>query len=209
MKVLLASEGSNELDYDGDAGALAELVRPYLPIGTVIERIRIADPRLRRNVVKGKREGHYFKRLQRLLWLAEREEFDGVVAVVDEDGVRDRREGVSKANADQAFRIPRAFGVAIPTFDAWMLADESALSDVMNCKVQRQPDLETMKRTEPKSRVDGLNRLSDYSLTRTELYVQVAKKLDQKRLSQRCPLGFAMFRGLLLALQDQLCSQAD
>ena len=71
--------------------------------------------------------------------------FDAVICVIDRDRDSARRDSVAKAQASDRCPLPRAFGVAIESYDAWFLADEVALSGVAARSIQRQPDPEATR----------------------------------------------------------------
>jgi hypothetical protein len=73
----------------------------------------------------GKGQG-YFKKALRWILEAERRGYDALVLVIDQDNTPERVQEINKAQNDQRVTLRRALGVAIRTFDAWMLADEQA-----------------------------------------------------------------------------------
>ncbi|MDQ3440346.1 MAG: hypothetical protein M3478_08365 [Planctomycetota bacterium] len=68
--------------------------------------------------------------------------------------------------------IPRAMGVAVLTFDAWMLADEQALTMVLSRPIQRQPDPERIG--DAKGSCIALRDESGSELGLAELYAELA-----------------------------------
>ena len=137
MRVLIVAEGKNEIDR-----ALEALVKRLAPGGT----LQCESDRISRNDIHthhGKGQG-FLKRSLRWLLEAKKKEYDALVLVIDEDGHPERSEQINAAQEHLTIEtLPRAFGVAIRTFDAWMLADEQALIQVIRSPIRRQPDPES------------------------------------------------------------------
>lgn len=131
MKVLLVSEGKHEL-----SGSLESLVRRISS-----RELDVHHDRVSRNDIhthRGKGQG-FFKRAIRWLLEARKRGYEAIVLVIDEDGYAERTSEIKEAQYYSGVVFPRAFGIAIRTFDAWMLADERALTTVLGCQIQRQP----------------------------------------------------------------------
>ena len=184
MKVLLVSEGKHEL-----AGALETLVRRlFSPREIEIDhdKVSIADV----HAYHGKGQG-YTKRAIRWLLDARKRGYDAIVLVIDEDGQTERVREIAEAQKHEGFEFQRAFGVAIRTFDAWMLADEQALTAVLGCQIQCQPAPESEK--DPKQACKDLRDAGEADISQTEMYVRIAERVNLLLLEQRCPRGFAPF----------------
>jgi hypothetical protein len=129
------------------------------------------------------------------MWLnrAHREGFDALVLVIDQDNPEERRQQqLDRAQDDLRFPIRRALGVAIRTFDAWMLADERALSALSGCDVPRQRDPEGL--SDPKLVCRKLREGGECSdVSTSEFYAHLAEHLELSWLEQRCPKGFRPF----------------
>lgn len=183
MKVLLVSEGKHEL-----SGSLETLV---CRLSRHELEIHLAD--VHRNDIhthRGKGQG-FFKRAVRWLMEASKRGYDGIVLVIDEDGQAERVKDVDEAQNYAANELPRALGVAIRTFDAWMLADEQALTAALGRQIQRQPAPEGMK--DPKQACKDLRDAGDADISQTQMYVRIAELVELSLLEQRCPRGFAPF----------------
>ena len=189
MKVLLVAEGQHELGDGTAAGALEVLVR-RLSGGQVlqIDRRKVSDPSLR--AFHGTGQGFY-KRALRWLLHAAGEGYDALVLVVDHDGHDVRLRQIDDAQDSGLTPLPRALGVAVRTFDAWMLADERALSIVLGRPIARQTDPESI--AWPKERCTELRNSADSDLGLAALYAAVATQADPTILERRCPRGFAPF----------------
>lgn len=185
MRVLIVAEGNHEL-----AGALEALIRRLTP-GVEFE---FDSDRVSRNDIhafhsKGR---EYFKRSVRWLREAKKRGYEALVLVIDEDGRPERSLGLSEAQKDNTVTsIPRALGVAIRTFDAWMLADEKALTQVLESPTQRQPEPETIP--DPKEVCTALLAGSGSHLKQREMYAAVASAANLDTLEERCPGGFRPF----------------
>ncbi|MBN2133476.1 MAG: DUF4276 family protein [Sedimentisphaerales bacterium] len=138
----------------------------------------------------GKGPGH-FKRAVRWLREAENRGFDALVFLIDEDGQRERIAQIGEAQDSSLSQLSRAMGVAIRTFDAWLLADEGTLTKVLGYQVNKQPDPERIRG--PKAICADLLTCSPNRMTQTEMYARVANQIDITVLSARCPSGFAPF----------------
>jgi hypothetical protein len=191
MKVLIVSEGKNEIGAaprDGmpqPKGALTVLVERLLERDIELEWLPVSDSRVMGYFVAGKTpmSTQYFKRAMAWVGYALEKGFEALVLVVDEDGYRERRTGIRLAQAETRVLLPRAMGVAIRTFDAWILADEEALSKVLGAPANRQRNPEDIHR--PKERCEALGLKGKYPM--------VAEVVDLKLLESRCPKGFRPF----------------
>jgi Domain of unknown function (DUF4276) len=192
MNVLLVSEGIHE-----EAGALEALVMRVEP------RIKSCawQPSSRKDIAtrKGKGQG-FFKRAIRWILQARKEGYDALVLVIDEDGrperVRELHEAHSESSQTGAF--PRALGIAIHSFDAWILADEKALSTVLKCVVERQPSPESD--CDPKHSCALLLAQGAVVMQPRKFYAEVAERIDLQCLCDRCPNGFGAFAARLRSL---------
>lgn len=194
MKLLLVSEGKNELrSGDEPGGALQIIIERLLGFTCEVEKRKASDPTIIREIGKG--DG-MFKRAVAWMRYAQKNHFEALVLVIDEDGFRERLRQISEAQGSLMFAIPRALGLAIKTFDAWMLADELALSKVLGVAVNRQRDMESLRY--PK---EDCRKLSADKLSLTEFYAQVASEANLADLEARCPIGFGPFASRVRALK--------
>jgi hypothetical protein len=183
VRVLLVAEGEHER-----SGALENLVRKLGGGRAVFDVDRACSDRIHIHAVPGKGKP-LFKRALRWLLEAEKRGLDALVLLIDQDGERDRCRQIADAQDNEKLsHLPRAMGVAIETFDAWMLADEKALTRVLGHAVPRQPDPETIR--DPKGVCAGL--LGE-KMAQREMYAQVALRLDIDILTSRCTKGFKPF----------------
>jgi hypothetical protein len=184
MNVLVVSEGKHE-----QAGALENLLRRLGADEATFTHDRVCNDTI--HAVHGKGRG-YFKRAVRWLLEAKRRGFDALVLLVDQDGERERSKQISEAQDSEEFsQLPRAMGVAIRTFDAWMLADEMALTDVLRCPVNRQAEPETIR--DPKEVCASLRTNGRNQMAQSEMYAKIAQRVDITVLVSRCPSGFRPF----------------
>lgn len=184
MKVLLISEGAHE-----QSGALETLCSRLLERPLECEH-RSAIHDQPRRLLQGK--GGKFKK-KALAWLSDAREdgYDAVVYLIDFDKGNDDR----IAQFDEAqtvsisgFDLPRAFGVAVRSFDAWMLADETALSTALGRTVSCQSLPEDNR--DPKTTA---REIAAKQLALRDLYTKVAESARLDTLCERCPKGFAPF----------------
>ncbi len=183
MRALLVSEGKHE-----EGGALETMVRRVATVPLELTFRRSNDSHVRTH--RGKGAG-MFKRA--LAWMreAQNEGYDAMILVIDEDGHRERRGQFDEAQDSEYFSVKRALGIAVRTFDAWMIADEKALSTVVGANIDRQSDPE--RNTRPKATCEGILAAHDDPMGQTELYAALAEVINIDLLKGRCSKGFAPF----------------
>ena len=192
MKVLLVSEGAHELGDQDTEGALRGLVSRLLE-GRELEfcQEKVSDnKKVRRHMEQGKGLP-YAQRALGWVGFAREKGFEAVVLVIDRDRQEERQAGIDEAQMDARIPLPKALGTAVESFDAWMLADERALSKVLRCTVDRQPDPEATRH--PKEDCERLFRDKGSTLPVRLLYSEVARAADLGTIANRCPLGFEPF----------------
>jgi hypothetical protein len=123
--------------------------------------------------------------------LAENRGYDGLVLVIDQDDQKERNEQIAQAQNYVKTPIRRALGVAVRTFDAWMLADEIALTKVLAYAINRQPDPEAIRH--PKRAFKSLLEQKGNPKRVAEIYSEIAQAVDINLLEARCPNGFGSF----------------
>lgn len=197
MKILVVSEGKHELGDAEHEGALVVLVRRTLGKPAEFVAERISDPKVRVHWRRGEGQG-FVKRALAWIRFAERHDFDALVLVIDQDGYEEREREIATAQSDDRLALPRALGVAIWTFDAWMLADERALSQVLCREISRQKAPEGIR--DPKDICRQLLDGGGKPMPQAEFYAAVANAADLNILAQRCPRGFAPLAASLSAL---------
>ena len=94
-------------------------------------------------------------------------------------------------NHYSVYTLPRALGVAIRTFDAWMIADEQALSQILGYTTRRQSAPENL--TDAKSVCRNLLGNSKNSMSQTKMYQALMEIVDTDVMKKRCPKRFAPF----------------
>ena len=183
MRVLVVVEGKHEAN--GAARALIQQIRSDL---TDLSFHRLANAPVH---VHGKGRG-YFKKAVSWMRQAHRDGYDAIILLVDRDRMAARSAEITAAQDDHAIcNIPRALGVPIEAFDAWMLADEQALSKVLGITVPQQPDPENI--AHPKDHTEKLLAALGLPWGGAEMYARIAAELDISHLARRCPEGFATF----------------
>ncbi len=192
MKVLLVGEGASEL-----GGALESLVQ-RLGLNDAEFESKPAN-RADLHAFNGKGPGH-LKRAVRWMLLAQKEGFDAIVLVIDQDGRSERSTEFAQAQDYTGTSICRALGVAIETFEAWMLADEVALTNALGYRVPRQPDPESIRKSKLKPTIDDLLSKCDKSMGPPNVYAAIAGAADLAVLEERCSRGFAPFAQRVRAL---------
>jgi hypothetical protein len=183
MIVLVVSEGRHE-----QSGALKSLLERLGGAGALFEFDRVSSSRI--HAFHGKGKG-YFKRAIRWLREAENRGANALILLIDEDGRRDRREQIQEAQGSLISQLPRAMGVAIRTFDAWMLADEKTLTVVLGYTISKQGEPESIR--DPKQVCADLLAKSGTRMAQSEMYARVAQRIDMHLLDARCRSGFKPF----------------
>lgn len=183
MRVLVVVEGSHE------AGGALEAILGRLTDGKLqMELDRLANNNI--HLHHGHGQG-YYKKAVRWLREAEKRGFAGLILLVDNDRHPSRRAEIDRAqNETLISSIPRAMAVAIEAFDAWIFADEKALSQAVGRAVPTQQDPE--KVDHPKKHLETLLQQLGASPS-AALYSNVAQHINLSVLEKRCPHGFAVF----------------
>ena len=198
MRVLLVSEGEHELGVAEEESALEILCRRLLERDAEFVRRKVSDPSVRIHLHKGKADG-YEKRALRWVRCAEQEGFDALIFVIDQDDDPKRVSQLDLAQNSTLFALPRAIGVAIRTFDAWMLADEKALSLALNQNIPRQREPERIRNPKQTSQ-QLVVRCSTAETGLRPLYLAVAAGASIDLLEARCVKGFRPFAERVRAL---------
>jgi hypothetical protein len=183
MRVLVVAEGKHEL-----SGALENLLKRLGGESSTFDYDRVSNDTI--HAFHGIGNG-YFRRALRWLIEAEKRGVDALILLIDEDGRRERIEQIQEAQDSSLSRFPRAMGVAIRTFDAWMLADEKALTEVLDYNINRQTDPETIRN--PKQVCEELLTNSQIQIPQREMYARVSSKINIDILCSRCQSGFRPF----------------
>lgn len=189
MKVLLVSEGKHE-----ECGALETFVRR---IAKGIESY--TWDKVSRNDIhthRGRGQG-FFKRAVRWILEAKKRDFDALVLVIDEDGYPDRISELDQAQSEEAATagFPRCLGIAVRSFDAWMLADERAIAAVLGYVVPAQGAPE--ENHHPK---EDCAKLLSGKFSQADFYARIAATVNVQLLESRCPKGFGVFADRLRKL---------
>jgi hypothetical protein len=183
MRVLVVAEGEHELH-----GALGNLLEKLGGDGSSFDYDRVSNNTI--HAFHGIGNG-YFKRALRWLKEAEEKGVDALILLIDEDGKRERIEQIQEAQDSLLSQLPRAMGVAIRMFDAWMLADEKALTEVLGDNINRQSNPETIRK--PKQVCAKLLEDSQIQISQREMYARVSCKVNIDILCDRCQSGFKPF----------------
>ena len=197
MRILIVSEGKSELGPNGEDGALTVLTRRMIPREVSFSTKNIRDIAVRRHIFDGIGSG-LRKRIEGWIRHAERNDFDALVLVMDRDRDERRIRERNKVQDDDRLALPRALGVAVRSFDAWMLADESAISKALGFSVDTQKHPESNK--DPKGDCESLRDQSELDLGLSQLYALIARHAHIDHLKRRCPRGFAPFAERVAAL---------
>jgi hypothetical protein len=96
--------------------------------------------------------------------------------------------------------LPRALGISIETFDAWMLADEKALTSVLKFQVPQQSAPEEI--SNPKQICIELHNKSTNNSRLRDIYADLAAIMDIGLLESRCPKGFKPFASRVQGLRQ-------
>ena len=186
MKLLLVSEGPSELGrWDDDRGAALQTVCDRLLGRSVSWEPRHVRDRPR---VHGKGDRNY-KLAFYWIQYAEERGFDGLVLLIDRDGDASRSRAFDLAQQDSTHSIPRALGVAVEAFEAWILSDVRVLSQATGERLSEFPDPEGV--SDPKTLLRS--RVQSPSRPWSQIYRDVAGLADLQIWRRRCPRGFGEF----------------
>jgi hypothetical protein len=215
MRILLLSEGESEGRRNPDwPQALRTLVNKLLELGDDAYEWLDVHELPRRNPLKGEGRRYVGVGLKALRY-AQEKQFAAVVLVADADRKHDRIVEFAEAQEHLAvFNIPRAFGIAVETFDAWMLADHQALTRVLKKQVHPMALPETFtggkgKPNHPKVVCQKLMAEHQWAGSPAAFYEAVSQEADLDVLADRCPKGFKPFLDRLRTLAEQLPSEAE
>ena len=188
VKVLLVSEGDHELGKGENTGALEIFARRIYGGDLQCKKCKVSNPKVRVHAGKGSR---YCKRA--LAWMrhAKKNGYDALILVIDQDNQPEKIQELTDAQETDNVLFRRALGVAIRTFDAWILADEHALSQILNDTISAQSRPEEIRNA--KKRCAHLLTNSNAALSQSEFYAAVASKAKIDTLEEQCPKGFAPF----------------
>jgi hypothetical protein len=181
VRVLIVGEGVHE------ETALPTIVDRLAGPGLIFDFLPVRNVNIR---IHGKGGGMKKKAVAAMIQ-AEKSGYNAVVFLVDEDGDPGRQRQIDQAQHDSTSIIRRAVRLAIRRFDAWMLADERALTLVLHCMVDRPPVPAAIK--DPKRHCAELLANSGRQMAQREMYFELAKCFDLEKLSACCPQGFAPF----------------
>jgi hypothetical protein len=188
VRVLLVAEGQHERGKEDRDGALETLVRRLHQDITQCDLDRVSRKDIHAH--HGKGQG-YFKKALRWIRKAEKRGYDAIVLVIDQDNVPERMQEITRAQNAQLVTLHRALGVAIRTFDAWMLADAQALTRILGYAVSPQRSPEDV--SDAKGVCTQLLGKSPMVMSQSEFYAFVACEADLSTLERQCSKGFAPF----------------
>jgi len=203
--VLLVGEGSHELGPYRDEFAPSD----HLPPLAQLVRRLLRDPAKPRffcrlgkdvpNVHRGKMASRDGKKVYSAIRYARRRGWGAAVVVVDRDGPRNagRLAGLHEGAREASASFPCAVGLAIETFDAWMIVDRNAIKKAGGdqTKAHDNPESLTGKKGTGKHPKDVADAI--FGTTRGSglgpKYATVAEHLDLALLETACPKGFRPF----------------
>ena len=134
----------------------------------------------------------YGKKVYSAVRYARRKHWDAAVVLIDRDGRRNshRLSDMQEGRSQVTLRFPCALGVAVETFDAWMIADPIAIDAAGGDKTEAPDSPESLGR--PKDAADAIFGTRSGSGLGPK-YALVAKKVNLALLERACPQGFAPF----------------
>ncbi|HZU95660.1 MAG TPA: DUF4276 family protein [Planctomycetota bacterium] len=206
MKLLIFSEGPSDVgsptaSWDvGAHGAIRALTASVLArrFGRAINEWEIEVEHLPRL----QRTNGFPSKVVAAIRLARSRQCTSAAIVIDNDRTGDRRlrllsEGRDDALADgdpsmAALANHTALGVAVECMEAWLLADEGALSRAAEAEIARQPDPETFQgrpgeADHPKARLASVLALHEGDKHPAELREAAARNANPENVAARCP----------------------
>jgi hypothetical protein len=202
ISILLVAEGPHELGRSGEEFAPADAPPP---LAILVRRLTNAAGNVRflcrqsksvLNMHRGKMMSRMGKKVYSAMWFARHghsEKMDAVVFLSDRDGptnksrLREMREGRDDPGATP---VPCAVGVAVETFDAWMIAEAGGIRAAGGDPAKAQPAPEKTKN--PKDVADAIFGTEGGTGLGAK-YAIIAENVDLELLAQACPEGFAPF----------------
>jgi len=167
---------------------LENLLKRLGGVSASLEFDRVSNNKI--HAVHGTGRG-YFKRAVRWLKEAEERGANALILLIDEDGRSERIREIRDAQDYNQSQLARAMGVAIRMFDAWMLADEKALTEVLGDNINRQANPETIR--DPKQVCAKLLEESEILISQSEMYARLSCNINIDILCDRCQSGFKPF----------------
>jgi hypothetical protein len=215
MRVAFLSEGATELAF-APGTREDEAWRHDLLLKILLERILGIEGRLepfedaRLPFLLGNPAGKLCRQAARLIRDCVRSGAEAAVVVVDRDrtesrkrldALRQQREDL-RTGRGKPLWIPMAVGVAVETVEAWLLADELCLCDVLGLPHPDQPIGSPEKLNghpgeprHPKYVLNGyFNRDVRPERGFRDRVLAVAQRMNLDMVAERCPQGFARFR---------------
>jgi hypothetical protein len=204
MKIGVVSEGATEegrITFQNElrpiqeslTGALHVLVRRILKEKGSADPEFIAPIRTRRH---GK--GGLMKDLVRILTAFEEQGIPTVAVVLDRAGDNKTIPDIVEAARTAGVSLRVIPGQAVEMFEAWLIADESAVGVVLKRSVPTGPDPESRpgEDSDPASAKRWLDQVIGESARGNVYDVKktIAETTDMKILEKRCKKGFARFR---------------
>ncbi|TWT93946.1 hypothetical protein [Stieleria varia] len=189
-RVWVICEGKHE-----HGGALESLIRRIMtnPDDCEFEFESWKSPRGKSRKFRSTSRGDgVLKKFVSILYDAQSLGFDRVIAGVDCDRAHGRIRSIDQAQRNDEFLIPRAFGIAIETFDAWFLADEKALSRVFSLAIETQPAPESNR--DAKASMAAIRDASGVDIGLADAYARLSEIIDLDMVARRCNKGFAVWR---------------
>lgn len=127
---------------------------------------------------------HAPRRLERLYaWPRPDVRPDLQVVFIDEDGDRARSETL-RPFVGSPF-VAGVLAVAVPEFEGWLIADPQTVSRASGHTFQQPPDVETMRRREPRRRLDD-HQTEEPDERRHAVRLEIAKCLDLDHVAKAC-----------------------
>jgi hypothetical protein len=208
VRVLLVSEGSHEgHPAEENPQALRAIVRRILPGSASYEWLDVHDlPR--GNPFPGKGGGHFKLALKALKYAMDKG-VDALVCITDADRRHERIKGFDEAQDSDRLKLPRALGIPVEAFDAWILADHKALGDALGVALSLLPSPEALdggkgSARHPKQVCRALMQQHKWKGSQAEFYEAVCDCADLEVIAARCPKGFLPFLQRLRKLGERL-----
>jgi hypothetical protein len=201
LSILVLSDGPHEIGHTGDSAATGDGLPPLSMLVSRIlgtpSHVQFKTGALRKAGRAHKGEGHA-RKASLAIADARKEGHDAVVILLDADGDKvGRRAALERGRTDvpSTQSLPCAVGVAVETFDAWMIADGSAIGKAGGNASISHPSPESLGDKEgtgnhPKDRAGEI--FGDKKALGPK-YKVVAAHVDTDLLEKCCPKGFGPF----------------
>ncbi|MFB6265310.1 MAG: DUF4276 family protein [Bradymonadaceae bacterium] len=121
--------------------------------------------------------------------------------LVDNDGKTGRKERLEGFIEELRRQVERLIAVSVEEFEAWLIADTSAVISTLSATIDKVGDPESLELGEAKSRLQG--GIADHTDDEDEHSIRqtLVRELDLQRVADRCEAFETFVRDLETAVE--------